>query len=169
MNLSALHAELTADPESLGYAPLVASADDASLAVLVNQRPGAFNPAKTWTAPAPQLGIATVLQWAATGPLAQIKAGQSFTNANAALQNAVQSACTAALSLFGGSFTFFDVSDPANLSLLALLVANGVITQAQSDALVALKNLPASRAEVLFGIGTVLTQVQVESARKGNL
>jgi len=157
----ALKTEIANDPMTLGYAALVNSGNDAALANLLNQRPGAFAPSKNWTGSAPLVPIARVLQWGATGPLAAISAAQS--NTNAAL------ASIAIASIIGfKSLQIFDVSDPYNLASLNEFVAVGIITQTQMNSLVGLGTVPASRAEVLFGIGTVVGINDIGKALRGS-
>jgi hypothetical protein len=157
MDSTALATEIHTDPLTLGYAALITSGADASIAAILNQRPGSFSPAKTWTAAAPLVPIATVLQWGATGPLAAISAAQ--TSAIAGIP------AVAIASILGfQALTTFDVSDAKNLASLAGFVAASVLTQSQVNALVALGFAPASRAEVLWGLGTVVSSLDVAHA-----
>jgi hypothetical protein len=157
---AALASEINTDPTALGYAPLVTLGSDAVLAALLNQRPGSFSPAKTWTTPAPLIPIATVLQWGATGPLAAIQAAQTSQIAG------IPSIAIASILGFQ-SLATFDVSDARNLQSLAIFVQAGVLTQAQVNALLALGVAPASRAEVLFGIGTTVGLSEISKALRG--
>jgi hypothetical protein len=157
IDLTALANEIKTDPITLGYAALVASGSDAGIAALLNQRPETFSPSKTWTAARPLIPIATVLQWGATGPLAAIQAAQTSQIPG------VPSIAIASILGFQALPTF-DVSSPANLQSLAIFVQASVLTQAQVDSLKALGFAPASRAEVLFGLGSSVGNLDVAHA-----
>ena len=162
IDYTALGSEIRTDPMALGYAASVTAGSDTGVAALLNQRPGTFNPVKTWTASAPVLPLTKVLQWAAAGPLAAITAGQ--TTGGPGASTAIKSACMAAITLINGPFSSFDVSDPNNTGLISGLVAGGIITSTDQTNLLNLANVPASRAEVLFGVGTVINYGDVSKA-----
>lgn len=160
MDHTALHAELVNDPESLGYAPLVASGNDQGLADLLNKRPEAYSPAKDWTATRAYIPMAKVLTWAAAGPLDALNGGLSSEVSQ------IRSACRGALLLF--SLPSLDSFNPSLVAtLLAGLVSAGVLTSDQSAALTTLQQVPASRAEVLFGVGSIVSIHDLSFAQRG--
>lgn len=152
IDYSALKSEITTDPKSLG----LAGKSDAEMASLLNAPNAAFmavNPLLPLTA----LGI-----WAAkTGVRAKVE--------QAALNNVspVQSPCLAIRDLLVTmNGPPFDVSNADNQAMVAALVSAGVMTAEQQTELAALGNKsPASRAEVLFGVDTIISERDVGLAR----
>lgn len=153
MDSEALKAELTTDPLHLGYA---AAGGDAAIAALLNA------PNAAYTANDPLVPLSTLGIWAAkTGVRAKIEANAS--NAS----SPVQSVCLAIRDLLVGlSGPSFDSGNPDNLAMVDGLVATGVLVDANGaslkPSLLALgSKTPASRAEVLFGPGSVVTPADV--------
>ena len=153
-----LRNEIETDPDGLGYATLSGPAR----VNLMNTPGNLLSPAKTgtgWTKAQPLVPVGQVAQWAATPdgstggtPIDLV----TTASTNGALSSAVRGAALMALRLFAGAFDSFDVSSASDLAILGELVAAGLITPAQESSLVALGVVPCSRAEALFGAGTVL-------------
>lgn len=83
------------------------------------------------------LPISNLLQWGGAGPLDAIDAAQAFAHPNPPTQKAVRAACKAAIKMFGATDTF-DLDAPVNRGLLGLFVAVAIMSQAESDSLLAL-------------------------------
>jgi hypothetical protein len=153
MDPTTLKTELATDPLHLGYA---AAGGDAAIAALLNM-PNAVFTANNPLVPLSALGI-----WAAkTGARAKVEANA----ANAS--SAVQAVCLTVRDLLTGlSGPPFDSSNADNLAMVDGLVAAGVLVDSGGNSLkpslLALGNkTPASRAEVLFGPGTVVAPADV--------
>jgi len=103
-----------------------------------------------------------VFFWAASGTYGIIQSGAN-TNGHPA-----QSACIAALSLIGNSNTVFNTGDANQVNLFLKLRTEGIITQAQYTSLgAACKKNPCSSGELLFGVGTIVTNSDVSLALRG--
>lgn len=147
MDLAALRAELENDPTGMGYAPLVNSADDIAVANLLN----------SLTSP----GAGTV-----TIPV--LTRGQFLLNVVAP----VGANLLGATDQLKAKWTFYldlakaseeiHVTSPVIQGLLASLVADGIATQAEIDAVT---KRVGSRAEVLFGADIKVTPEHVGAAR----
>lgn len=57
-----------------------------------------------------------------------------------------------------------DVGEPATQAMLTSLIGVGGVTQAEVDGIKAMALQPASRAEVLFGVGVQITEADVRAA-----
>lgn len=153
-SISALKADMAAGPLAPQVAPHAAAGRCEDVAILYNA-PGAY------ACPQPYLPIATVLIWAASGPLDAMEAAA----ADAQLPAAARSAARAFLKMFGlPSITTFNPLGAAESAMTAGLVAASVLAQAEVDALVALCQVPCSYAESAWGRGTVVTHQQVAAA-----
>jgi len=151
---AALKQEIQADPLQLGYGPRVSVADYGGAAAILN----AVNPA--FSKVVPQVPINSVLIWAASGPLQKLYDYGHTVGGNPG----VRSICLAAVQLFGTS-GFLDLSTNSITTMVHMLVDGGVLTATEQAALLALQNVsPASRAEVLFGSGSVVLPFDVQSA-----
>jgi hypothetical protein len=144
---AALKTELTTDPLNLGYASYVSTFSNGdsqhSLFALLN--------AKNYTQNIP-VPITSVLIWGAgTGVLAALKA--AITNPDPVVQSIALAADTL---LHSGLTETLDLTNPSIAGMLDPLVQAGVLTANQKTSLLALQVIPASRAEVLFGPGTVI-------------
>lgn len=137
MDLTALKAEITADPVSLGYAAFLPDSPG-HVADLLN--------ALTQTM-IQDVSAAVGLTWAAAGPYADIVDAANNT------ASPVRASCLAVRDglLAGQSMV---LSNPQMAAMFTDWITAGVITQAQHDALIVLATKPASRAQVL-GFGTV--------------
>jgi hypothetical protein len=157
VDTQALASEIQNDPLSLGYAAFVASGSDGGIVALLN------TPNVAWTKRIDTVPVSTVAGWAAAGPIARIQAAAN----NAA--SPVQSVCQMAILYLQGSSTAFDFSDGGkDIQMIGAMLAAGVITQAEHDSLLALRNVsPASRAEVLWGAGVSVDQSDVSFALRG--
>lgn len=144
---AALRAEITTDPAGLGYAPLVAAGADAGIAALLGATtgPGAAPIAlPSVSRDAFLLGLRPAYMSLPTLPAA---VQQKWDRILAAINSG------AAVAI-----------DAGTQGLLASAVADGVLTQAQADAV---WHRTGSRAEVLFGPDTVMTQADVSFALRG--
>jgi hypothetical protein len=155
INPAALAAETANDPLVLGYA----GRGDGALCELLNA------PHEDFTAHNPLVPLAALAIWAAkTGVRAKIEA------AAADAASPVRAPCLALRDLFAGlGGPAFDLSNPDNLDMADALVQAGVLVGALGNslkaALLALGDKsPASRAEVLFGPGTVVTVDDIRRA-----
>lgn len=147
MDQTTLKTEIATDPLRLGYA---SAGGDVAIAALLNA-PGAGFTANNPLVPLSALGI-----WAAkTGVRAKVEANAANTS------SPVQAVCLTVRDLLTGlNGPAFDSSNADNLSMVDSLVAAGVLVDGGGNslkpALLALGNkTPASRAEVLFGPGSV--------------
>lgn len=151
MDYIALANEINTDPLALGYA----GKGDAQVANILNT----VN--VSYTANNPLVSLNTLSIWAAKngvrGPIEQ----NALNNAST-----VQSICLAVkdllVSMNGPSF---DTSNADNKAMVGALVSAGVMTAAQQTALLALGNKsPASRAEVVLGVGVTVSPLDVRFA-----
>ena len=150
----ALKQELQADPKGLGYGQYVTVADYTSVARLLNGGNPAFSKV------APVVPINSVLIWAAGGPMVTL----TDYGDNTANPPALRSICLAAVKMFGVS-TYLDLSDHNITTMLQTLVSAGILSAADQSNLLALQNVsPASRAEVLFGVGVEVLPFDVQQA-----
>jgi hypothetical protein len=154
--LQALKAELMGDPLSLGYAPLLVSGNDAALAALLDAAigPGA--------ALVQQIDITRGALLKGLLPVFERVLGPGIDSNGTAIPVEI-------LAKWRIRFDVLKVADPVIpldaqiAALLAEAVTDKVATQAQVDGIV---KAPGSRAEVLFGAGTVVTHVDVAAARR---
>ena len=149
VNLAQLKTELTTDPTSLGYAPFLANSPG-KVVQLLNQQ----NPANTKVITR-SIGIGTVLN--VLGP----QEGAAVLNALEALKtsNAVIKWAWYLLEK-----TDLDVGLESTRGQLDALVQGGALTQQQATAIKNLAVTTASRAEVLFGSNTTVTEAEVHAA-----
>jgi hypothetical protein len=146
----ALLAEINADPAGLGYGPFRSAGNDAGIVKLLNDRTRGLTVPQvaSWSA---------VLKW-----LAQQGYRSKLQDASTTAAAANRDAALAILDLIHGAAPGFDVTDAAMVALF-----NAVIPAASQAALLALGNVPASRAEVLFGYGTTPTDKDVSRVLRG--
>lgn len=147
MDLTALRNELTNDPLQLGYAARLAVADDRGVAELLNDRVGP--------------GAAPIMLDAASKTEFMLGIAPALL-ALPSKTAAVQQKWDRVLGLLPAIGETVHLSDPTVAGLLAAAAADGVLTQAQIDALV---TRLGSRAEVLFGSGVVVRPEDVGAAR----
>jgi hypothetical protein len=129
---TALRAELTSDPASRGYNVHLPN-DPARVVELIT------GPVTTMTGP---LRTTTAKAWAARGPYARIVDAS----------NNAEHPCRAACLVIRDSFACGDsihIEEPELQAMLSLWIAHDVATQEEVDALYALAQVPASRADVL--------------------
>lgn len=143
-----LAGELRGDPLVLGYAARIVVGDDAGLARLLNARtgPGAATIALTSV---PKSDFLVGLRPALLALAAKSAAIQGKWDRILA---AIQSADAVRI-------------DPITIGLLGQAVADGLLTQAQVDAI---GSRIGSRAERLFGLGTVVLSSDVSYALRGD-
>lgn len=153
MDYAALRTELTTDPLSLGYAPLLAVANDWALADLLN--------AKQYRGPVPlrelsaycvTAGILGACEAVATDPANPVE---------------LRGLCHTVLTLIRDDFRLetADVDTAAFGAAADALVAVGLLASGQKAAMLALAVNRASRAEVVLGYGTAVTPSDVGACR----
>ena len=145
MDYTILHTELTTDPLAVGYAAQL-NKSDIAVAGMLNAATG--NAAATVTLPSiTHDDVATLI-----APVVMGLAGATA---------ALQAKWTPMLQLIGGINTV--QLSPQNLGLLGALSAD-FPTQLTSAAITAATTKMGSRAEVLFGVGTVVQWQDVSKA-----
>lgn len=155
-NLDVLRAEIDADPLALGYTAPRAAGSDHALADLLNALRAAFS------CRAPVVPIWRVLAWAAE----EGRYERVYTAA-ASGPAGVRSVAGCALKILD-ALADVNLDAPELRTLLAALVTAAVLSAADRDCLLALGDRsPASRAEVLFGPGTVVTASDIARALRG--
>lgn len=80
--------------------------------------------------------------------------------------DAVKGLCRTALRVFDGNLTEVDMDNDATIALFNGLVQANIFTDADRSAAFALGDSTVSRAEQLWGVGSVITVADVEAARK---
>lgn len=152
MDYTALATEINTDPLTLGYAALVSSGSDQGIAILLN--------ANNYTLQGP-VPMTDVFIWLGENALTVTIQGIAATSGP--LQN---NAATFLLAVQGGS-AVLDVTNSAIVAMVAAFVTAGTFTQSVQDALFAMGQVPASRAEVLFGSGVSVSNSDVSFALRG--
>lgn len=138
-----LRDELKLDPVPMGYS----GKTSAQVLALLNSPADKFTPPHPFTKPVPQIPSGTLLIWGAkTGVRKSIE--DACLNVASPVR-AIALACRDALQ---GSMSL-DVSNADVLAMLDALVAGGVMTTQNKADLIALQNVPCSRAEMLWGAG----------------
>lgn len=151
IDFASLKSEIDTDPLNLGFAALVSQGNDQGIVDLLN------NKGYTLTQP---LSIITVLKWgAANGVLANINDGQT-----SAATPQLKAICLAAMKIMGNFQGTLDVTDPQIQGLVTAMASGGIMTSSQASELLSLGNQPASRVEVLFGIGNSVDQGDISFA-----
>jgi hypothetical protein len=131
--LAALAHELQTDPLSFGYPALLAAGALGAICDAMNA------PTQSMLG---ELSAARAITWGAAGPMSTIV--DASTNAT----HPARASCLSFLQSLKSGMPV-DMTNANVSQLFAGWVAAGVITQAQSDAAVALAQRPASRADVL--------------------
>lgn len=150
VNLAQLKTELQTDPAGLGYAAHVPHAPG-SLADMLN--------AQSATMAKPRMITARgIMASYGLGP----SAGAAFLDKLEVLASSVPAIKWAMK--FLQAEAGIDVGEPATQAMLASLVGVGGVTQTEVDGVKAMANQPASRAEVLFGAGSQVTEADVRAA-----
>lgn len=154
MNLQQLKSEIENDPTAQGYAPHVASGADSLVAEMLN--------AKTRQVLRP-IPIFEFAMWCSiSGIRAKLKAGMESENAT------IAAICDTALAVQSNPHaTYLDLTDAGSAGMMTALVQAGVITQSESQALIAFCTRPTSRAEELFGFGSRVDDSMVAKALRG--
>ena len=148
MTPAALKAEIQTGPHAAALAPFVASGNDTAIAAFLNSQTGA--------------GAASVNRATIAKPLL-MEALIPVVLALSAANPAIQGKWDRFLSMLRSVETF---RIPVINALLQMVVADGLMSQAQVDAI---KVQTGSRAELLFGIGTVVSITDVAgSLRNAN-
>lgn len=143
MDFIALKNEITTDPEALGYA----GKQDGEIADLLN--------AKNFVAK----------QYVA------IKDIQSYVDQHGlrlGIENSPDNSAEMARYLFAARYDTVDTTSPAFGVALDGLVAASLISSSDKGAILNLADVPASRAEVLFGLGSYVSHIDVAVAMRGN-
>ena len=150
VNLTQLKTELQTDPAGLGYAAHVPHAPGI-LAELLN---------------APSATLAKTRMVTARGIMASYGLGPA---AGAAFMDKLE-VLSAGVPAIKWAMKFLqteagiDVGEPATQLMLTSLIGAGGITAAEIDGIKAMALQPASRAEVLFGAGTQISEADVRAA-----
>lgn len=150
VNLTQLKAELQADPAGRGYMAHVPHAPGA-LADLLNAQ-------STTLAKSRMITARGIMASYGLGP----SAGAAFLDKMESLASSVPAIKWAMK--FLQAEAGIDVGDPATQAMLTSLIGVGGITQADVDGVKAMALQPASRAEVLFGVGVQITEADVRAA-----
>lgn len=148
--IAALHAELTTDPTNAGYAQHIPDAPGMIAEMLTRQTTIMRKPA-----------YYTARGLLADMPLDEVRALLTCLKL-AAAQDPVVEVAYDTLKTVG-----LDVAHPNIGLMLGQFVALGMIGQAVADSVEALTMQPASRAEVLLGVGKAVTTADVIAAMEG--
>ena len=158
MNSQALKTEIDIDPEGLGYAQYKIEAPG-RIADMLN--------ALTFTAPRSrwisELGIMELYMDDPEAADALLTKLEAFADTQARFSSIVRRV----LRFLKGNG--FDIGSRSSQKMLTVLAQVGVLSVEESTNLKALANKPASRAEVLFGNGTIITELQVREALNVNV
>ncbi len=138
LNMPTLREELAADSQSIGYAPFIAAGDDAAVAYLINRRSGA--------------GSASVYR----NDLAIPEIVRAIVATDFANLTALQ---ISKLQLLGGTI------DATNTNMQTIFLGIFTGMTGTINALAAIAARAGSRAEVLWGTGTIITADQVRQSR----
>lgn len=150
VNLAQLKTELQTDPAGLGYAPHIPHAPGA-LADLLNAQ-------STTLAKSRMITARGIMASYGLGP----SAGAAFLDKLDALAANVP-AIKWALK-FLQTEAGIDIGEPATQLMLTSLIGVGGITADEVNGVKAMALQPASRAEVLFGVGVQITEADVRAA-----
>ena len=150
VNLAQLKTELQTDPAGLGYAPHIPHAPG-MLAVLLNAKASTMAKSRMITARG-------IMASYGLGP----SAGAAFLDKMESLAANVP-AIKWALK-FLQTEAGIDIGEPATQLMLTSLIGVGGITADEVNGVKALALQPASRAEVLFGAGTQISEADVRAA-----
>ena len=150
VNLAQLKTELQTDPTGRGYAPHIPHAPG-TLAALLNVQSATM--AKTL-----MITARGIMASYGLGPTA----GAAFLDKLDALAANVPAIKWAMK--FLQTEAGIDVGEPATQLMLTSLIGVGGITQAEVDGVKAMALQPASRAEVLLGAGSQITEADVRAA-----
>ena len=150
VNLAQLKTELQTDPAGLGYAAHVPHAPGA-LAALLNAQ-------STTMAKSRMITARGIMASYGLGPAA----GAAFLDKLEVLASSVPAIKWAMK--FLQTEAGIDVGEPATQIMLTSLIGIGGVTQAEVDGIKAMALQPASRAEVLFGVGVQITEADVRAA-----
>lgn len=154
MDREILRQELTADPAGMGYAPLIHAADDQTVAERMNRRDRSGGVAV--------LNTRQLLEWAAAnGRFERIEAAAANNNDS----TGIRSIAKVALMLLSRADAQLDLAKTEHLTMLNSLLAANVLSLADKQSLVAAAATPQSRAEELFGRGSIVTASDVGAAR----
>lgn len=150
VNLAQLKTELQTDPAGLGYAPHIPHAPG-MLAVLLNAKASTMAKSRMITARG-------IMASYGLGP----SAGAAFLDKMESLAANVP-AIKWALK-FLQTEAGIDIGEPATQLMLTSLIGVGGITADEVNGVKSMALQPASRAEVLFGVGVQITEADVRAA-----
>lgn len=150
VNLAALKTELQDDPAARGYASHVPAAPGA-LADMLNAQSASMAKTRMVTA-------RSIMASYGLGPTA----GAAFLDKLEALAATVPAIKWAMK--FLQAEAGIDVGEPATQVMLTSLIGVGGITADEVNGVKAMATQPASRAEVLFGAGTQISEADVRAA-----
>ena len=150
---AALKNEISTDPLALGYAPYVTAGNDGAIAILLNALTG--------------LGAATIsITTLSRGAIlrgtipANDQLASGMTLANVAISAAVSNKWASRFAALRGADPTMTM-DATLMGLLGQLVTDGLMTQPYIDAFT---KRTGSRAEVLWGMGTIVQWRDVAAA-----
>lgn len=153
MDYTALHTEISTDPLALGYAPYVAAGNDGAIAVLLNAPTGVG---------AATISITTLSRGAVLRGVipATDQLASGLTLAGVAIPTAVSNKWASRFAALRGADPSMAM-DAILMGMLGQLVTDGLMTQPYIDAFT--KRI-GSRAEVLWGMGTIIQWRDVAAA-----
>ncbi len=143
VDLTALKTEITTDPESIGYAPHVATGNQNEIAALLNTVNQAITVKDTY--------LDKDLFLASITPAALVLATSSTL---------LQSKWDRIIAFVQAS-NYINLSHPGVAPLLTLAVSDGILTQQQVNAI---GSRSGSRAEQVLGVGTTVTIDDIANA-----
>lgn len=158
MDLVELKTELQGDPLSLGYASHLADAPG-YVADLMNA-PIFMAPRSRWIS---ELGIMELYPDDAEAADALLTKLEAFSETQARFSGVVRRV----LRFLKGAG--FDIGSRTSQQMLTMLGQASVISVDEATKLKELANKPASRAEILFGNGTAVTESQIREALNVNV
>lgn len=150
MDYATLHTEVVTDPACVGYAAYLPNSPGRVVEMLNEPR---FSMPKTTMVTARGIMASFGL-----GPIA----GAAFLDKLEAL-GTVNSTIKWAMVFLRGE-QGIDVGEPATYAVLSSLVGVGGITQEEVDGVKAMALQPASRAETLWGAGTMVSEADLRQA-----
>lgn len=150
VNLAQLKTELQTDPAGLGYAPHIPHAPGA-LADLLNAQSTTLAKSRMITA----RGIMASYGLGPSGGAAFLDKLEALAANVPAIKWALKFLQTEA---------GIDIGEPATQLMLTSLIGVGGITADEVNGVKAMALQPASRAEVLFGVGVQITEADVRAA-----
>lgn len=146
IDTAVLSSELKNDPQSIGYAASIAAGNLVPLMSMLNAP-------RTPTVGAHTISSAELLIWGAqNGRLTKLQAAAADTTQS----DVLRSVCDAAIRIIQRDMTVLDLSRPDIHSMISALVTAGIFDATDQTSLQTLSTRDISRAEALFGNGSVV-------------